>query len=128
MGPIAKSKVTLRISGDDFTEESMNLILQTKATSFQTRNLPRNGIDENQHCQWRLSAPENLSLEEQIVWLLANVTDDLESWNLISNKYSSDVFCGLFLSENNEGFELDPAVMKSLAIRQLLIGFDIYGK
>ncbi|MFZ6028554.1 MAG: DUF4279 domain-containing protein [Chloroflexota bacterium] len=65
-------------------------------------------------------------LEKKIDGLLSKLADDLQTWREITNQYKADIFCGLFLDNLNEGFELSPALMKRISDRNLKIGFDIY--
>jgi hypothetical protein len=39
---------------------------------------------------------------------------------------NADIFCGLFLNEWNQGFELSSKLLKELSTRNLKIGFDLY--
>ncbi len=55
------------------------------------------------------------------------VTDDLDVWSDIIRRYSCDLFCGLFMSEGNEGADLAPEMLAMLGARGLRLGLDIYG-
>jgi hypothetical protein len=66
-------------------------------------------------------------LDGQTRALLAMVTDDLDVWSDIIRRYSCDLFCGLFMSEGNEGADLAPEMLAMLGARGLRLGLDIYG-
>lgn len=73
-----------------------------------------------------LETNENLSLEKKIEALLAEFTNDVSVWTQAMENIRADIFCGLFLDEWNQGFELTSKLLKELADRNVKIGFDIY--
>jgi hypothetical protein len=77
---------------------------------------------------WLLNSDDErgVRLDEQIVNLLARVTGDLAAWEALTEKYKADLFCGLFLDEENRACRLSAEVLHRLAERRLSIGFDIY--
>ncbi len=70
------------------------------------------------------SQPENL--DQQLKDLFDLLTDDLATWMLIHERYSADLFCGIFLDGTNEGLTISSASVRLMADRNLEIGFDIY--
>ncbi|MFZ6030495.1 MAG: hypothetical protein ACOYYS_22540 [Chloroflexota bacterium] len=60
---------------------------------------------------------ENVGFHEQDCGILATA---------ILTLFHADIFCGPFLDNLNEGFELSPALMKRISDRNLKIGFDIH--
>ncbi|KFC69374.1 hypothetical protein FG93_03420 [Bosea sp. LC85] len=58
--------------------------------------------------------------------LLAKLPNDLSIWRQLSVHYQCDVFCGLFMRENNEGTEFKPHVLLMLGDRGLRLGLDVY--
>jgi hypothetical protein len=54
------------------------------------------------------------------------LTDDLDVWKGISNRYKCDLFCGLFMNEMNEGVSLNPDVLAILGDRGVVLALDIY--
>ena len=77
---------------------------------------------------WRLETKRRSpgALERQIGELLSLVTDDLAVWALLTSKYEADIFCGLFLGEENEGFSLSPRISNAAGVRGLELNFDLY--
>ena len=78
---------------------------------------------------WRRVARRRLpgDLDDQVRELFAGLTEDVEIWRNLTARYKVDVFCGLFLTESNEGIDLSAETMWLLGARGIVIGFDIYG-
>lgn len=68
--------------------------------------------------------PEDLNA--QIQELLGKLPTDVSIWNSFSTRYSIDLFCGLFMSELNEGLSISSESIKALGERSILLGLDIY--
>ncbi len=79
--------------------------------------------------KWHLEAAprEPEDIDGQISEILGQLTDDLEVWRSIGQRYKVDLFCGLFMKTGNEGLSLLPSSLHALGVRQIEIGFDIYG-
>jgi hypothetical protein len=56
-------------------------------------------------------------LDSQIAELLAGMTDDLAVWQRLTSVYQADIFCGLFLEQENEGISLSPTTLQLLGER-----------
>lgn len=78
---------------------------------------------------WGLEAAdcEPEGLDGQVQELLNKTNRDLSVWQKISGRYRIDLFCGLFMTESNEGLSLSPESLTALGERGIEIGFDIYG-
>ncbi len=78
---------------------------------------------------WALAATprEPEDIDGQIAEILGQLSDDPEVWRTIGQRYEVDLFCGLFMKSGNEGFSLSPGSMRALGLRQIEIGFDLYG-
>lgn len=78
---------------------------------------------------WRLSAanckPENL--DGQIKEILGKLTDDLEVWLKIGERFEVDFFCGLFMGGENESLSISPQTLAAIGLRGIELGLDIYG-
>lgn len=133
MGQLSKSKASLRLFGDDLQPDEITGLLgcsptysHIKGEVVTVKNPRREYIKKFGH--WRLHAkdaePENL--DDQVAELLSKLTQDLAVWADLKNRFEMDLFCGLFMNESNDGFELSSATLASLAERGIAIGFDIY--
>jgi hypothetical protein len=77
---------------------------------------------------WQLSASdrEPEDMDGQIREILSQMTSDLAVWRSIAEKHGIDLFCGLFLRNENEGVILSPESLAALGERGIELGFDIY--
>lgn len=77
---------------------------------------------------WRLQFERKApgDLEGQIEELLSHTTGDLDRWNSLPRYGRARLFCGLFLSEFNEGLSLPNSLLVKIADRGLSLELDIY--
>jgi hypothetical protein len=77
---------------------------------------------------WRLVARDRQpgDLDAQISELLASCSEDLSIWIDLTNRFTANVFCGLFMNKSNDGAVLSVESMQKLGSRQLPLWFDIY--
>jgi hypothetical protein len=129
-GPIDSATATLRVVGKDVDPTEISQLLKCDPTAAARTGevIKSNGIARTvREGFWRLdSARDAKDIEDQIVSLLTQVTDDLDVWRLLIKRFRVDMFCGLFLDAQNRGFELTPQTLRQLADRGIAIGFDIY--
>jgi site-specific DNA recombinase len=67
-----------------------------------------------------------LHLDDQIRIILNMVSNDLKTWRFLAERFSTELFVGVFLSTINQGFEVSPTTMNELAERRLRLALDIY--
>lgn len=77
---------------------------------------------------WRLHAidAEPGDLDRQVAELLSRLTLDLEVWRALTAKYKTDLFCGWFMEDTNEGEDISSSTLLELAMRGISLGLDIY--
>ena len=77
---------------------------------------------------WRLKVARRSpgDLEGQIEELLSLATSDVDCWKSLPRFGRSRLFCGLFLSEFNEGVSLSNSLIAKIAERGLRLELDIY--
>lgn len=77
---------------------------------------------------WRLRAKrrEPSDLDAQISEILDQLTDERRIWRDLTERFSADMFCGLFTNGSNEGVALSHTTLQRLAWRGLSLDFDIY--
>ena len=132
MSNISKNRVSLRIFGPDLLPEEISDLLQClptksgKAGDIDPRQKRRTRVVKEGF--WLLGSDESDDsfLERKVEMLLNKLTNDLEIWKDITTKFRVDIFCGLFLDNFNEGFDIGPDLLRKLGERNLKIGFDIY--
>ncbi|MGA8398492.1 MAG: DUF4279 domain-containing protein [Stellaceae bacterium] len=132
MPVISGTRASLRIFGDDLDPDAVSLLLGA-APSVGTRKgetwINKRGIEQTARTgRWLLQAVrlEPGDLDSQLVELLSRLTSDTKVWRSLVTRFKADIFCGLFMKEVNEGFELRPETLEMIGLRGLPLGFDIY--
>lgn len=127
MGQIGKTKVSLRLISDHLDPESVTSLLGQQPTrSWRAGEMK---LDRPaKFGSWHLNSDPRVpgELDTQIRDLLASVSSDIAIWNDLTRQHRADLFCGLFLTESNQGFVLMPETMAAIAERGLKLSFDIY--
>lgn len=133
MGCIHHSQASLRIFGDDLDPDTISSLLHCEPTKAQRKgDLIRyaSGRERTIACgSWLLAAQraEPEALDDQVKWLMSQVSDDLGIWQDLTASYDVDIFCGLFMQSGNDGIWISPMTMLELGKRGIGIGLDIYG-
>ena len=132
-GLVDRVTVSLRVFGDDLDPDEVSRLLGCQPTKCHVKGEVIVGQNaglrrEARTGSWLLNSDDerSVSLDAQIVNLLARVAGDLAAWEELTEKYKADLFCGLFLEEGNRACRLSAEVLRRLAERRLSIGFDIY--
>ncbi|WP_019905787.1 DUF4279 domain-containing protein [Methylobacterium sp. 77] len=124
--------MSLRVVGDDLDPAEITALLGRPPTFCTRKGDVRPARSRSivaRSGSWHLSVGDDVpgDLNAKIMTLFDDLTGDLTVWTALSRRYRCDVFCGLFLSESNEGTELFPEVLSLLCERGLRLGLDIYG-
>lgn len=134
MAQLHQSVATLRIIGDDLIPEKITVLLGCEPTDSQTKGQivrgPKTGREHpRQTGMWRLEATdcEPEDLDKQVAELLGKLTPDVNIWSSLSEQFSIDLFCGLFMENTNEGVSISADTLLALGQRNIELGLDIYG-
>ena len=113
-GAVDRSTLSLRVACADIDRNQISALLGHQADR------------EAKH--WVLHAPESSDgdLDAQVEWILSRLNQDLAVWREITQRFKTDLFCGLFLERPNRGVSLRPDTLGQIAARGILLGFDIY--
>jgi hypothetical protein len=133
MGRLRKSAALIGFYGDSLNPEEITNLLGMKPTVGVAKGgmwiTPLGAEKIARTGSWRIKAsdcePENLS--QQIERLLTPLSQDLDVWRGLCRRFRGVVFCGLWLSSYNDGLELAPEVLGSIADRGLSLDLDIFG-
>lgn len=124
----------LRIIGDDLVPNEISLLLGSKPTREMIKGKPfswkRDGEPRlAKSGMWRLEANDQVpgDLDAQVIELLNKLTDNLDTWAVLSEKYKLYMFCGLFMDSGMEGIGLFTKSLLALGQRGIEIDFDMYG-
>ena len=133
MTELARSSASLRFFGDDLLPEEVSALLGTTPTAFAIKggqSQPNAGgrTFTARTGSWRLDVVDRMpgDLDGQIAELLGKLTPDLAVWRRLAERFRADVFCGLFLGEDNEGISLAPGTLQALGERGILLDLDVY--
>ena len=134
MSAIHHSIVTLRIYGDDLVPQDITKMLGVSPTHSaikgqQTSVSPTTGkVAFAKAGMWRLCASdrEPEDIDGQIREIFSQITANVAVWQSITKKYRANLFCGVFMSETNDGLSIPPQSMAVLAERGIELWFDIY--
>lgn len=133
MGALEYSQAALRIFGDDLIPEDVSNLLGANATKCKKKgdeevSKTSGKVRIAKTGSWHLHAekrePENLNA--QIDEILSQLTSDLAIWERLCKTYKVDMFCGLFMGHWNDGLNLSPKTMLTLAQRRIDLNLDIY--
>ena len=133
MTELHKTVATLRFFGEDLDPEEITQLLGANPTVGAKKGgtwLTELGAEKVAHKgQWRLTVERRSpgDLDGQVAELFDTLTTDLDIWKDLSARFQADVFCGLFMSEFNEGISLSPDTLVAVGSRGLSFDMDIYG-
>jgi hypothetical protein len=134
MASLDHTAASLRIFGDDLNPKELTLLLghepshselkgqEIVGTSTGNVRIARTGF-------WVLSAAKQApgNLDAHIDEILSKLSSDLSVWRKVTERYRTDLFCGLFLNGGNEGVSISPKSLAALGNRGIEMGLDIYG-
>ena len=128
MGSVDRSSVTLRVFGNPLDVGEITRLLGAEPTMARPSGEPRRSGFVPRHGMWRLESTGDASrsLDQQISELLGLMTDDLSIWRDLADRFTIDLFGGVFMAQWNEGMTLEPGTMALMAERHLKLGLDIY--
>lgn len=125
-GPVDRFEISLRVFGEGLDPDRISAMLGSQPSQSARKGdpFPRNG-------RWILSLTseecgEEFDVEDAVKLLLDRLPSDSELWAALHRDYKVDVFCGIFMGRENQGFEIPPETLRMLAERGLKIGFDVY--
>jgi hypothetical protein len=133
VGPISRTRATLRIIGDAVVPTGITRLLGAQPTLARTKGEiwagAKTGKNNTAHTgQWHLKASdrEPEDLDGQVQELLGKLTQDLKVWAALAQQFQIDLFCGLFMQSDNEGATLSPDTLAALGNRGIKLSLDIY--
>ena len=133
MSAVKTSTVTLRIYGDDLVPQEITKMLGVSPSRAKIKGEKTVGRKTGKTYiaksgMWQLGAPdrEPEDIDGQIREMFSQVSADVSVWRGITKKYRVNLFCGLFMSETNDGLSISPQSLALLAERGIELWFDIY--
>ena len=133
MAHMHQSTASLRIIGDTLEPEEITRLLGCAPTCGHIKGHEWQGRKTGKTYTkdfglWLLEASdcEPESLDEQVSQILGKLTNDLNVWESISQRFRIDLYCGLFMQETNEGLTLSTKTLLELGKRRVDLGLDVY--
>lgn len=134
MPSIYKTALSVRVFGDDLDPDEISCLLGAVPTTSrrkgEVRKTPKGGEVIARKGSWSLKAKDRSpgDLSAQIVDVLSRLTNDLSVWVALRKRYDCDVFCGIFMEEDNEGEMITDKAMAMMSERGLKLQLDIYAR
>lgn len=133
-GPMSRLAISVRVQGDDLDPEEITRVLgatpkfaarkgdqvrRGERTVTQRSGIWVFGLTEEPSPEWELN--------DAMVAILGRLSSDLQVWASLAARFKLDVFCGLFMSSDNQGADIAPVTLRLLAERGLTLDLDVYG-
>jgi hypothetical protein len=128
-GEIERACLWLRFMGDDLEpEEITNLLGRTPSHSRRKGEtfVRKSGAARTGSRILEIDLPYEMTVEDGIPALFAQLTNDLSVWQSLTEKYKAELVCDAIVRGANQGFELPAEVVKLIAARNLTFGVDIF--
>ncbi|WP_027256715.1 MULTISPECIES: DUF4279 domain-containing protein [Leisingera] len=132
MARLSKSATAPRILGEDLDPAEVTALLGKERDRSERKGdkiaLPKQGYRMADTGAWviRASRMEPGNLDAQVSQILQGTGDGLGIWQDLSRRLDVHLFCGVFLSEENEGFCISRETMGLLGVRGIAVDFGIY--
>ena len=128
---IPRLRVSLRIRGDTLDPDFLTQQLGV-APSFSARkgDLTVRRGRERLHTtgvwSFRAEVPEGTELGDALMHLLAALPQDATMWEEITGSFSAELFCGVFLEDENQSTVVPPEALSELGRRGLSLSLDLF--
>lgn len=129
---VSKSVATLRFGGDDLDPDEISEVLGKNPTLGVRKGsvwlTPKGSEVVANSGRWHLRTDEArpADVDQHIAALFSGLTDNLPKWRSLAERYSGNVFVGLFLGRYNEGLSLSAPTLSAIGARGLELDLDIY--
>ena len=130
---VGRITVALRIAGDTVDPAAITQrlgVAPTFAAKQGDEVWRRERTLIQRHGVWSHALTEHAEsgaeLDDAIVTLLARFPDDAALWASLAEMHEIGLFCGLFLTHDNQGADLRSTTLQALAARHLTLSLDIY--
>lgn len=131
MAQVSRSKALLRITGQTLNPDEVSVLLGCKGSTMYSKGdvRKRAGREAERkfgHWSLRASQSEPECIDGQVMEILNKLNNNSEVWKQLANKYSIDMFCGIFMETSNEGMGISPKTLLELGSRGVMLVLDIY--
>lgn len=133
MGPVQRTRASLRITGDDLIPDEVTRVLGCNPSRAHKKgDVIRNEKLRSERVarfgMWSIQATPCSpgDIDAQVKDLLGKLSSDLAAWRDLTSRFHADLFCGLFLAELNQGLTISADTMAALSSRGIELDLDIY--
>lgn len=134
MATIGRVRVSLRVFGDTLEPDEVSALLGRKPSRQHRKGdkiagrpgAKREAVEPTGAWILDSALPERVEVEEHVEELLATLSNDMDEWASLNDRFSASILCSLFLDQYNEGFELSSRIAQAISERGLFVAFDIY--
>ncbi|HEV7992521.1 MAG TPA: DUF4279 domain-containing protein [Gemmatimonadaceae bacterium] len=128
---IPRLRVSLRIRGDaldpDFLTQQLGVAPSFSARKGEvTARRGRERLHTTGVWTFRLEVPPATELGEAIGHVLAALPEDATLWEEITSSFTAELFCGVFLENDNQSTVIQPDVLSALGRRGLPLSLDLF--
>jgi hypothetical protein len=133
MAELSRAMASLRVMGEDLIPDEVSFLLGARPSVAYARGddiSSRRGLARvAKFGLWTYQAQETgpADVDAQVAELLGQLTPDVQVWRQLAGRFDMDLFCGWFMERANEGLDIAPDTLMSLAERRIALSLDIYG-
>ena len=136
VGALDDFRISLDVIGDEVDPDEISAMLGCQPTTAHRKGGAIHGRDGmfRRHAKsgrWSLAVSsrddEEPNFDTSLREMLESLTDNLDTWKHLAQRFDTGLFCGIFLTDSNRGFTISPELMSALGDRELYLGLDLYG-
>ena len=127
---IPRLRVSLRIRGDtldpDFLTQQLGVAPSFSARKDEvTVRRGRERLHTTGVWSYRAEVPSGTELGDALMHLLVALPQDATLWEEITSSFTADLYCGVFLEDDNQSMVIPPEVLSEVGRRGLSLSFDV---
>lgn len=127
------SLACLRIFGETLVPDEITRLLGAQPTESRLKGDVKYRSREGRETiakegAWFLHADDRTpaDVDGQVAEILGKLTDDLDTWASLVQRFGVDLSFGWFMKHSNEGIELSPQTLAAIGVRGVRISVDLY--
>ena len=123
---------SLRMFGESLDPDEVTKLLGSSPSHSYKKGayrLTRTGKEVvHKHGMWLLdtNAGQRSHINQHVAEILSQLANDLSVWQLLTERYNVEIFCGFFMESDIEALIISPATMLALGQRNIELAFHIY--
>jgi hypothetical protein len=126
-GEVDECSLLLRFFGDGLDPDAITALLGVPPTRSQRKGERKNLLQDTG--VWLLECERTTdTADNQIKLLLSDLADDLAVWQRLSDTYSAEIKCHLFLQRWTRGAIFAAETLAELAARKLRLHVEVYAR